>query len=56
MAAKKAEQDRSGDYPLMLYREGSSFVWDGRQVDSLIVNDEDEEDAALAEGWVRSFG
>jgi hypothetical protein len=49
------KSDRSCDYPLMLYRDGSSFLWDGREVDSLVVNNETEEDAALAEGWVRSF-
>lgn len=36
-------------YPLTLYRSGTSFEWDGRQTDSLIVNDEDEH--LQADGW-----
>lgn len=52
----RKSKEEGGDYPLFLYREGSEFVWDGRSVDSLIVNDSDEESAALNEGWVRSFG
>ena len=61
MARKAKEPDEApeelnpGDYPLYLYREGSEFVWDGREVDALIVNDEAEEGAGLKEGWVRSF-
>jgi hypothetical protein len=43
------------DFPLMLYRHGSEFVWDGRPVDSIIVDDSDEEKAAAKEGWVRSY-
>lgn len=49
------------DYPKALYRDGDDGnhnSWDGpllvagkHQVETMIVNDEDEELAALSEGW-----
>ncbi|HJR82561.1 MAG TPA: hypothetical protein VJ775_01415 [Sphingomicrobium sp.] len=38
-------------YPTTLYRDGGTFIWDGRACSSLIVADEAEKDAAVAEGW-----
>ena len=52
---RKAKEE-SAEYPMLLYRDGVEFVWDGRPVDSFLVNDADEESAALSHGWVRSFG
>jgi hypothetical protein len=41
----------SNEYPRVLYRDGTQEeVW-GRKVDMLHVNDEDEQDAAMADGW-----
>lgn len=39
------------EYPLMLYRAGDQFQWDGKATDSLIVDDGEAHDAALADGW-----
>ena len=39
------------DFPRMLYRDGSAVeVW-GKAVDTLIVDDGDEMERALANGW-----
>lgn len=40
------------EFPLMLYKPGSMFRWDGEDFDYVIVNDQDEADIALADGWV----
>ena len=42
----------SGDYPLMLYRSGSDFVWDGKVTDRLVVENEDQHLAAIDGGWM----
>lgn len=48
------------DYPKMMFRDGEAsdhISWDGpvlvagEKVETLIVNDEDEELAAMGEGW-----
>jgi hypothetical protein len=39
-------------YPMMLYRAGDAFEWDGRKTDSLVVADSKEHATALATGWV----
>jgi hypothetical protein len=39
------------DFPLMLYKPGSMFEWDGETFDYLIVEDGDEAKAAKADGW-----
>lgn len=39
-------------YPLALHKRGSSFVWEGFELDSLIVHDEAEHIKALDGGWV----
>lgn len=38
-------------YPLMLYRAGSAFCWDGKETDSLVVDGADQHEAALSDGW-----
>lgn len=38
-------------YPRMLYRPGTMLSWHGHDVDYCIVDDADEEAAALSEGW-----
>jgi len=35
----------------MLFKTGTTFEWDGEMFDYLIVADQDEADAALADGW-----
>jgi hypothetical protein len=40
------------ELPAMLYKPGSMFEWDFEWFDYVIVNDQDELDAALADGWV----
>jgi hypothetical protein len=39
-------------YPLILYKDGSQFVWDGRATDSKAVESAEEHEAALSQGWV----
>lgn len=39
------------DFPRMLYRSGGTEEIHGALLSTLIVNDEDELDAALAKGW-----
>lgn len=39
------------EFPAMLYKRGSSLEWDGEWFDSVVVNDQDELDIALADGW-----
>ena len=39
-------------YPLILYKDGSQFVWDGRATDSKTVETAEEHEAALSQGWV----
>lgn len=39
-------------YPLMLFREGSGELWDGRPTDRLTVENAVEHDAAVADGWM----
>lgn len=53
--ARKAKVSGEGEYPLHLYRDGTQMVWDGRQIDVLVVEDDEQESAALSDGWVRSF-
>lgn len=38
-------------YPLMLYRAGSAFCWDGKNTDSMVVEGPEQHEAALADGW-----
>ena len=38
-------------YPKMLYRDGSEFRWDGRPTDSVVVQDAEEAEIALLDGW-----
>lgn len=40
------------EFPLMLYKPGTMFEWDGEWFDYVIVADQDEADIALADGWV----
>ena len=37
------------DYPKMLYRDGTEIEWEGLSLDTLVVENEDEELAA--DGW-----
>jgi hypothetical protein len=39
-------------YPMMLYRKGDAFKWDGRGTDSLVVADSKEHATATAMGWL----
>lgn len=41
-------------YPLMLYRDGDDYEWDGRKVAILTVHAADEHEAALADGWAEA--
>lgn len=41
----------NSDYPMALYRAGTSFDWDGRQTDSRVVADENEHLQAADDGW-----
>lgn len=41
-------------YPLALYRDGSEFVWDGRDTDRLVVDGKSAHEAALADGWAEA--
>lgn len=41
----------SNEYPMMLYRDGTQFRWDGRGTDSLIVADLDDHALAEKDGW-----
>lgn len=41
----------AGEFPKMLYREGSEIVWDGQSVDTLTVEDAAEEADAVKAGW-----
>ena len=38
-------------FPAMLYKPGSMFEWDGEMFDYVIVNDEEEAEIALSDGW-----
>lgn len=38
-------------FPMMVYRYGTMFEWDLEWFDYLIVNDQDELEIALADGW-----
>lgn len=38
-------------YPRMMYRSGTSLHWEGLDLDTQVVADEDEEQTAAAEGW-----
>lgn len=38
-------------FPKMLYRDGSSFLWDRRSTDAVVVNDAEEQEIALSDGW-----
>jgi len=38
-------------FPLMLYKFGSMFIWDGEGFDYVIVADADELEIAQADGW-----
>lgn len=39
------------EFPLMLYKPGTMLEWDGELFDYVIVNDQEEADVALADGW-----
>lgn len=39
------------EFPKMLYRDGKAIEWEGRSLDTLIVDDAAGEKAALADGW-----
>lgn len=39
------------ELPAMLYKHGSELEWDGELFDTLVVADDEELDAALADGW-----
>lgn len=39
------------NYPRMLYREGDKIQWQGKSLDTCIVEDEDAEKEALGDGW-----
>lgn len=39
-------------FPAMLFKPGSMFEWDGEMFDYLVVDDEEEAEIALADGWV----
>ena len=39
------------DHPRMMYRPGTSLEWHGLNLDTRIVADEREEQAAIKEGW-----
>jgi hypothetical protein len=51
------EEGMADEYPRILYRPGSQYrIW-GIDCDGLIVNDEAEHDAAVADGWsIRPVG
>jgi len=38
-------------FPAMLYKPGSMLEWDGEMFDYVIVNDEEEAEIALSDGW-----
>jgi len=38
-------------FPAMLYKLGSMFEWDGEMFDYVIVNDEEEAEIAISDGW-----
>jgi hypothetical protein len=40
------------EYPASLYKRGSTFLWDGELFDFIDVNDAEELEIALADGWV----
>jgi hypothetical protein len=40
------------EYPLALYKSGSAFLWEGLQLDMLIVDDAEAASAAKADGWL----
>ena len=40
------------ELPFMLFKPGTMFEWDAEWFDYVIVNDQDEADIALADGWV----
>lgn len=45
-------EDKDGPgYPMMLYRHGSMFEWDGEMFDYIVVEDADEAKAAKADGY-----
>lgn len=39
------------DFPAILYRHGSTLLWDGEMFDRLVVENKKEADDALADGW-----
>lgn len=39
------------EFPATLYKRGNQFEWDGEMFDALIVNDEEEAEIAIADGW-----
>lgn len=39
------------EFPAMLYKPGSTFLWDGEMFDYVIVADEEELAIAQADGW-----
>lgn len=43
--------DAAAQFPRMLYRPGTALQWEGHSVDWKIVDDAEEEAAALADGW-----
>lgn len=41
------------EFPKCLYRAGSAIEWEGRKIDTFIVEDAEAEAKALKEGWQR---
>lgn len=39
------------EYPKCLYRDGSSFEWEGHKLDGIVVSDGNEEAEAVKGGW-----
>lgn len=39
------------EFPCMVYKPGSMFLWDGELFDYLVLSDEEELAIALADGW-----
>lgn len=39
------------EFPKMLYRPGDEITWEGKSLDTLIVETEADEAAAIKEGW-----
>lgn len=40
------------EFPAMLYKRGTALEWDGELFDYVVVNDAEEAEIALSDGWV----